>query len=89
MSNTPLVIPSAGNEGDVSTLSQTMGLITIGKGDLSGVSSLSAPTMSVTTSGTGLQIQNVYSLSDPFHPSSFKPTARKKMGGKTPGRIKP
>ena len=34
---TPLVIPSAGNEGDVSTLSQTIGSITIGKGDLSGV----------------------------------------------------
>ena len=89
VSNTPLVIPSAGNEGDVATLSQTLESITIGKGDLSGVFPLSVPTMSATASGTGLQIQNVYSLSDPFHSSSSKPKARKKTRGKTPGRIKP
>ena len=39
--------------------------------------------------GTNLQIQNVYSLSDPFYSTPSKPTARKKTGGKTPSRIKP
>ena len=39
--------------------------------------------------GTNLQIQNVYSLSDPFYSTPSQPTARKKTGGKTPSRIKP
>ena len=39
--------------------------------------------------GTNLQIQNAYSLSDPFYSTPSKPTARKKTGGKTPSRIKP
>ena len=81
-----------GNEGGVSNLSRAIGSITIKKENLLGATPVPAPvddTPAAAQSGTGLQIQNVYSLSDPFYSTQSKPTARKKTEGKTPSRIKP
>ena len=83
---------SVGNEGGVSNLSRAIGSITIEKENLLGATPVPAPvggTPAAAQGGTGLQIQNVYSLSDPFYSTPSKPTARKKTGGKTPSRIKP
>ena len=83
---------SVGNEGGASNLSRAIRSITIEKENLLGATPVPAPvddTPAAAQSGTGLQIQNVYSLSDPFYSTPSKPTARKKTEGKTPSRIKP
>ena len=76
----------------MSNLSRAIGSITIEKENLLGatpVPALVGGTPADAQGGTGLQIQNVYSLSDPFYSTPSKPTARKKTRGKTSSRIKP
>ena len=75
---------SVEKEGGVSILSRAIGSITIEKENLMGVPAPVGDTPAAAQGGTGLQIQDVYSLSDPFYSAPSKPTGRKKIS-----RIKP